>query len=84
MKPLRQQFPRDNKKAGLVSVRMSSYGIHGKDDTLLFPTYSNILFFIALLPTGGGVASCVIFGIKSELNFVIRYSFSKDNGSTET
>lgn len=44
----------DNKKAGLVKnecPRMgvpSRAGIHAKDDTLLFPTYSNILFFIAL------------------------------------
>lgn len=73
----RQQFSETIKRRPDSSEYMSSR-IHAEDDTP-FPTYSNILFFIALLnrEAGGKIASCVIFDIKSELNFVMRYSFFK-------
>lgn len=75
------------KETGPVATRVSSqeFGIHGKDDTLLFPTYSNILFFIALPPGrwAGGVMRDIWYKVGTQLRYAI-FLFSKDNGFRST
>lgn len=53
-----ETFPRVSSPSKTIKDRTRQHrsvpGIHGKDDTLLFPAYSNILFFIALPLTSRG------------------------------